>query len=81
MIKNSICGGCGRSIQSEYIFCPWCGKNQKAAAGKDYLEAAVTEGEIRRNDMKEQKLQQLEQQLAKLEKELNVLVLCAEMAR
>ena len=81
MVKNSICNECGRTIESEFVYCPWCGEEQFPTGSREYIQAAREEDNIRRSRMREEQIISVEKRLEKLEKELNVLVLCAELAK
>ena len=28
MTAVCVCGGCGRTIEKDYVFCPWCGRSR-----------------------------------------------------
>lgn len=80
-MKNEICKGCGKLIDSVYLYCPWCGhsrvsKTSKVSANLRYFEYLRQQEENRKKQLCE-----MESQLNDLEKELSVLVLSAEMHR
>lgn len=76
-----ICDGCGKLIDSKFIYCPWCGysrveKEQEESMELRYKQFKQKQIEIRRNQ-----LEQMEEKLNRLENELSVLVLSAQMAK
>lgn len=79
MYNISVCGGCGRTIDSKFIYCPWCGFS-KIENGKDVsLEDMFLKYEETRKAMRRKQLYEMEKELDELENELSVLVLSAEM--
>lgn len=76
-----ICGNCGRTIQSQFFYCPWCGESrtkQQTEEADERLSKRICE--IRDRKRYDQ-LEKMEEQLDNLERELSVLVLSAEMAK
>lgn len=74
-----ICGNCGRTIQSQFYYCPWCGESrmkQQTEASDERLYRKIEEVRDRK---RYDQLEKMEEQLDNLERELSVLVLSAEM--
>lgn len=80
MTKVCVCGGCGRTIDNEYLYCPWCGQ-EKMHDRKDALEAVFRNLEEKQAEDRARQIERLEQELDALEQDLSILVLSAEMAR
>lgn len=78
-MKSSVCNGCGRTIEKEYVFCPWCGEEHKVAESKDYMDVIFQRYTNQRNAYKAQKINAMRSRLENLERDLDVLVLSAEM--
>lgn len=78
MNSMAVCKGCGRTIDSRFSYCPWCGKS-KLSAETDSLEVLFNRYEERQKNSRRQQLYEMEQELDKLENELSILVLSAEM--
>lgn len=78
MAKMCFCDSCGRSIDSSFLFCPWCGKSTIEKGSMEILAENIEENNRRK---KIEKIEDMERQLDELERELSVLVLSAEMAR
>ena len=79
MKSVTVCRGCGRTIDNEFIYCPWCGYSRVSDDDKESLNAIFKKLEQVQNESREQQLQSMEQQLDALESELNTLVLSTEM--
>lgn len=77
----NVCSGCGREIEKNFVYCPWCGIQLIRKESREYQNLFFEQVERKRRTEQEQKLQNVGKQLDELEKELDVLVLCAELAR
>ena len=73
--------GCGREMEKNFGYCPWCGIQLIRKESREYQNLFFEQVERKRRTEQEQKLQNVGKQLDELEKELDVLVLCAELAR
>ena len=76
---ETICCGCGRTIERDFIYCPWCGHLRVKIESKESVDSMANHFEYVRNDSRNQYIQTIEKKLETLEQELNVLVLSAEM--
>ena len=80
-MMTNVCSGCGREIEKNFVYCPWCGIQLIRKESREYQNLFFEQEERKRRTEQEQKLQNVGKQLDELEKELDVLVLCAELAR
>lgn len=80
-MMTNVCSGCGREIEKNFVYCPWCGIQLIRKESREYQNLFFEQVEQKRRTEQEQKLQNVGKQLDELEKELDVLVLCAELAR
>ncbi|MCI6180612.1 MAG: hypothetical protein SPF11_05325 [Treponema porcinum] len=80
-MMTNVCSGCGREIEKNFVYCPWCGIQLIKKESREYQNLFFEQLEQKRRTEQEQKLQNVGKQLDELEKELDVLVLCAELAR
>ncbi len=80
MTRVCVCGGCGRTIDNEFLYCPWCGQ-EKMYDKKDALQAVFKELEEKQAAQKARQVAKLEQELDSLEHELSILALSVEMAK
>lgn len=78
-MKTVVCGGCGRTIDKEFAFCPWCGETHASIEKTDYMDVIFQRYTAQRNEYKQQKISSMSKKITDLEKELEVLVLSAEM--
>jgi len=75
-----VCKECGRTIEKEFIYCPWCGISRIGVTdNQEVLDSVFTQLEEKQADDRNKRLRKLETQLEELEKDLDVLVLSAEM--
>lgn len=75
-----VCGCCGRTIKSEFLYCPWCGQEKKHSR-EDVLETVFKQLEEKQAQGRARRVAELEKQLDDLEQDLSVLALSAEMAK
>ena len=80
-MMTNVCSGCGREIEKNFVYCPWCGIQLIKKESREYQNLFFEQVEQKRRTEQEQKLQNVGKQLDELEKELDVLVLGAELAR
>ena len=74
-----VCSSCGRTIDSDFIYCPWCGQSRLEDDDKASLDAVFRQLEEQQQDDRQKRLLRMENRLDELEKDLNVLALSAEM--
>ena len=78
MFTKAVCTGCGRTIQSDFLYCPWCGYS-RVSCEEESLDVLFNRFKENRKDKRRKQLDELEKQLDDLKQELDVLVLSAEM--
>ncbi len=72
MEKVSICHACGRTIESEFLFCPWCGSSMEideplsARFDEVFSEVAAIQ-----TTMTGSRITRIEHELGELEKDLS----------
>ncbi len=80
MTAVCVCGGCGRTIEKDYVFCPWCGRSR--VTDEDCEEAIDSAFEcIEEKQMEKyfERLEKMEKKVDALVTDLNALALSAEM--
>lgn len=77
---KSICTGCGRNIEKDYAYCPWCGE-KSVNHQQEYFDILYERYSKRHLENRNQQFRAVEKQLNELEQELEVLVLSAELHR
>ena len=81
MNRVHICESCGRTIDNEFLYCPWCGESRLDPEDKESMNAVVQRLiEIQIKD-KEKQLEAMKNKLDALDKELSNLALSVEMHR
>jgi predicted amidophosphoribosyltransferase len=68
MKNDCVCSSCGRTMERVFLYCPWCGTSAHEES-VNFQEENETDAQIK----------EMEEQLNKLEKELDILVLSTEM--
>lgn len=81
MERVCVCSGCGRTIESDFIYCPWCGNSRLKKNDEDVLEAMFKNLEMKQNQFRLNRIEKLEKELNDLENDLSILALSAEMAK
>lgn len=75
-----VCKGCGRSMQSDYLYCPWCGFS-RVSRQEETLDVLFNKYEQFQKVSRRKQLQDMKMELQSLEEELAVLALSSEMAK
>lgn len=73
-----VCRSCGRTIEKEFLYCPWCGK-ESAEFDSSVIDRVFERIEQQQSESREQHIKRMADQLDSLEKDLSVLALSAEM--
>ncbi len=82
MMKNvCVCGGCGRTIETEFVYCPWCGNARMQKDNQESLDAVFQELEQKQAENRAKRLAKLEEELNALEQDLSVIALSVEMSK
>lgn len=76
-----VCGGCGRTIDNDFIYCPWCGQAKMRNDEKSAIDAVFKNLERKQAEDRVRRLASLGKKLDDLEQDLNILALSAEMAK
>lgn len=76
-----VCRSCGRTIEKEFIYCPWCGLSRINNDDKESLDHVFAQLEEKQTIDREKRVMALEKTLDELEKDLDILVLSVEMAK
>ena len=79
MTKVHVCCGCGRTIDGGFIYCPWCGISCIKDKVPQSFDAVLKQSSALQDSANEDKIAKMHEQLDELEKELDSLVLSAEI--
>ena len=66
MTAICVCGGCGRTVEKNYVFCPWCGHSR--ISDEDGKEASESVQEMNVEEQIEKRVARLDE----MEKKLNI---------
>lgn len=75
----SVCAGCGRTINKEYLYCPWCGLEKEDGHVPKSLDPVFEKLEALQYRDRIKYIDKLEAELAELERELDNLTLSTEL--
>ncbi len=80
MTAVCVCSGCGRTIEKDYVFCPWCGRSRVTNEDcEDAVDSAFNCMQDMQNERHYERLEQMKKKLDNLDKELSSLILSTEM--
>lgn len=75
MEKVSVCHGCGRTIESDFPYCPWCGSAVLTDAPLSaQVDAVCARVEIKQKEHTSSRIQRMENELGELDDELSRLL-------
>ena len=70
MIPVCICSGCGRTIEKEFIYCPWCGQSKVSVTSEnDKMEEIFNKLEELQINNRSERIKKIGSRLETLEKE------------
>lgn len=75
MKQVAVCRGCGRTIESDFIYCPWCGFSRAASDDNDSLETVFHKLEVLQRNSHMRRISEAGKQIDNLVSELDTLVL------
>ena len=75
---SKVCSGCGRNIDRDFVYCPWCGEKRMGRT-QDFFDMVYSRYSTVRQEQRNRQFNAAKQRLNELEQELNVLVLSAEL--
>ena len=79
MQSVAVCLGCRRTINKEYLYCPWCGLEKTGDHGLETLDSVFDKLEMLQYQDKMKYIEKLEAELAELERELDNITLSTEL--
>lgn len=66
-----VCGHCGKTIEREFIYCPWCGKESSEAGDKRVLENVFSQLETKQRNDRQMRVKKIETKIAEIERILD----------
>ncbi len=70
-----VCNGCGRTLETSFLYCPWCGLERVVCDEDEMLDDTFSRLEDVAERGNEKKVQVLKEKLDSLQSELEELVL------
>lgn len=75
MENVSICPVCGRTIESAFVFCPWCGTaSEEETTLGEQLDSVFLKMEVSQRKHAFSRIDRIQNELGELEKELSELL-------
>lgn len=68
-----VCKACGRTIEKEFVYCPWCGESQITTLAESFenvLDSAFDKIEDLQVTNRSKRIKQIDNSLCSLEREL-----------
>ena len=66
----SVCSHCAKTIQKEFLYCPWCGTQNAEPSDKDVLETVFSQLEVKQSNDRITRVKKIENKIAEIEKSL-----------
>ena len=79
MYNICVCEGCGRTIDNDFLYCPWCGFSKISHNKATSLDAMFNYYEKSIRDNRRKHLYEMKKEIDELEEELSVMALSAEI--
>ena len=70
----AVCRGCGRLLEEDFLYCPWCGLERASANSEEIMDDVFERLEVVANAGHEKRVKNLKNRLYSLECELDSLV-------
>jgi anaerobic ribonucleoside-triphosphate reductase len=74
-----VCVTCGRTVDSNFIYCPWCGQSRLEEHDNDSSDIFINYLIELQNEKRNRQLDNMETKLDRLDMELSSLALSVEM--
>lgn len=68
-----VCKQCGKTIERDFIYCPWCGKENAEPSDRAVFENVFSQLEVKQANDRNLRVKRLENKIAEIEKSLNEL--------
>lgn len=65
-----VCSHCAKTIQKEFLYCPWCGTQNAEPSDKDVLETVFSQLEVKQSNDRITRVKKIENKIAEIEKSL-----------
>lgn len=68
-----VCGKCSRTIDREFIYCPWCGARNAGGDGRETLDSVFDQLEKKQAENIARRISSMKAKLSELEEDLGLL--------
>lgn len=66
-----VCNHCGKTIEREFHYCPWCGKENTEPSDNSVLENVFAQLESKQADDRSSRVKKIESKIAEIERGLD----------
>ncbi len=66
-----ICNHCGKTIERNFVYCPWCGKENSEPSDSRVLENVFSQLEAKQADDRNSRVRRIEIKIAEIAKGLD----------
>ena len=70
----TVCNHCRKTIQREFIYCPWCGTENSEIGDETVLEHVFEQLEAKQKNDRSARVKKIETKIAEIEAELGVIL-------
>ncbi len=74
MDSVAVCRGCGRLLETDFLYCPWCGLERAAMDSEEIMDKVFDRLEFVADAGHEKRVNVLKNRMNSLENELNNLI-------
>ena len=68
-----VCNHCGKTIEREFLYCPWCGKENSEPSDARVLETVFSQLEVKQANDRLSRIKKIESKINEIEKGLDEL--------
>lgn len=68
-----ICNHCGKTIERDFVYCPWCGKENTEPSDNTVLENVFSQLEVKQANDRNSRIKRIESKIAEIERGLDEL--------
>ena len=66
-----VCKSCSKTIQKDFLYCPWCGAENAEPGDSAILENIFSQLEVKQSSDRNVRIKKIESQLAEIERSLD----------
>ena len=73
-----VCNHCRKTIQKDFLYCPWCGAENAEPSDKLVLDNVFSQLEVKQANDRNTRVKKIETKIAEIEKALGKLAVSGE---